>query len=398
MAKRKQAVISIITLISVIGVAAGVMALVISLAINAGFRNTLQQNLLGATAHVVVMEKQPEYGIQDWRKKLATLGKLPHVTKVTPALYSSVMFSGPVQSAGGYLKGIQGPSEAPPPEALRRLKSGSFTGWETTPGGYPPILLGSHLAQQTGMRVNDIIRILSPQGELTPFGPRLAEFRFRVTGIFESGFFDLDNSWAFASLPSVQKVLSVADVINAIELHIDDIYQAPAMAEAAAKAAGKGLGATHWMEQNRQLLNALRMEKVVTIITIGLIQLVAALNILISLIMMVMEKHRDIAILLSMGTRKQQIGRIFIMQGLLIGITGTIIGLITGYTLCYFADSQQWIRLDESVYSLSFVPFHPRPLDAVWITATALGVSFLATLYPARAATRIAPAEALRYE
>jgi len=320
------------------------------------------------------------------------------VLEATPALYSSVMFTGAIQSAGGYLKGILPPGQAPPPEALRKLKDGAFTGWGPTAGGYAPIILGSHLARQTGMRIHDIIRVLSPQGELTPFGPRLAEFRFRVVGIFESGFFDLDNSWAFASLESVQKVLSVSDVVNAIELQVRDIYQAPAVAASAEKAAGPGLGATHWMEQNRQLLNALRMEKVVTVITIGLIQLVAALNILISLVMMVMEKHRDIAILLSMGTRKEQISRIFMMQGLLIGVTGTVIGLVTGYTLCYFADRHQWIRLDEAVYSLSFVPFHPRPFDGLWIAAVALGVSLLATLYPARSAARIAPAEALRYE
>ncbi|MBM3811488.1 MAG: FtsX-like permease family protein [Acidimicrobiia bacterium] len=398
MAKRKQAVISIITVISVLGVAAGVMALVIALAINTGFRNTLQKNLLGATAHVVVMEKQPEFGIEDWRSKLASMSNLPGVTRATPALYARVMFTGPLQSAGGFLKGILPPSEAEPPAPLRSLKSGAFHGWAETQGGLPSIILGSHLAHQTGMQVNDIIRVLSPQGEITPFGPRLAEFRFRVTGIFETGFYDLDNTGAFASLASVQRVLAISDVINAIELDVEDIYQAPTIADEAARTGGPQLGATHWMEQNRQLLGALRMEKVVTIITIGLIQLVAALNILTSLMMMVMEKHRDIAIMLSMGTRRHQIGRIFKLQGLIIGVAGTIIGLIAGYTLCFFADRHQWIKLDEAVYSLSFVPFHPRAFDAVWISATALAVSYLATIYPARASTRIAPAEALRYE
>jgi lipoprotein-releasing system permease protein len=398
MAKRRQAVISLITGISVLGVAAGVMALVIALAVNNGFRNTLQRNLLGATAHVVVLEKKPEFGIAEWRALADKLAKLEGVNQAAPALYSGVMFTGPMQSAGGFLKGILPPHQSRTPDALRNLKAGKFTDWNPADGGIPPIILGSHLAQQTGMQVNDIIRVLSPQGELTPFGPRLAEFRFRVTGIFESGFFDLDNSWAFVSLESAQRVLSVGNVVNAIELSIDNIYRAPEIAAEAQQAAGKGLGATHWMEQNKQLLSALRMEKVVTIITIGLIQLVSALNILISLVMMVMEKHRDIAILMSMGTRQEQIGRIFKLQGLLIGIAGTVLGLAAGYTLCHLADSQQWIQLDEAVYSLRFVPFHPRPIDAIWISATALGVSFLATIYPSRAAARIAPAESLRYE
>jgi lipoprotein-releasing system permease protein len=187
-------------------------------------------------------------------------------------------------------------------------------------------------------------------------------------------------------------------VVNVVELRIDDIYAAPEVASGATTAAGKGLDATTWMDQNAQLLSALKMERVVTVITIGLIQMVAALNILISLIMMVMEKHRDIAILMSMGARKEQISRLFQLQGVLIGVAGIILGLAAGYTLCYFADRGRWVQLDASVYALSFVPFEPRWLDGAWISAAALLVSFLATVYPARSAARIAPAEALRYE
>jgi lipoprotein-releasing system permease protein len=393
-AKRKQAVISVITIISVIGVAAGVMALVIALAINNGFRGTLQRNLLGATAHVSVLEKKPEYGIENWRELAAQLRKLPHVTAATPSLYGHVMIAG-IQPTGAVLKGIQ--SARDQAEMLTNLKEGSFERLSEK-SALPGIILGSRLAQNTGMMLNSVVRIISPQGELTPFGPRITEYRFRVVGIFESGFYELDANWAYTSLANAQMVMSVQDVVNSIELRLDDIYAAPEVARQAERIAGPKLAGTHWMDQNKPILSALRMERVVTVVTIGLIQLVAALNILIALIMMVMEKYKDIAILMSMGARQQQIRKIFMLQGALIGVVGSIVGLTAGYALCYFADKYRWIRLPEDVYSLSFVPFEPRGIDGLWIAGVAILVSFIATLYPARNATRIAPVEALRYE
>jgi lipoprotein-releasing system permease protein len=233
---------------------------------------------------------------------------------------------------------------------------------------------------------------------MTPMGVRPSTHRFRVVGIFESGFFELDAAWAFTSLATAQQVLSVPDVVNSIELRLDDIYAAPEVAKSLESVIGPELSATHWQEQNRSILNALQMERVVTVITIGLIQLVAALNILIALVMAVMEKYKDIAILMSMGARHQQIRRIFVLQGVLIGVVGSIIGLVIGYSLSFLADHYRWIRLDAEVYSLSFVPFHPRPIDALWVAGIAILVSFVATLYPARNATKIVPVEALRYE
>jgi lipoprotein-releasing system permease protein len=397
MAKRKQTVISLITVISVLGVAAGVMALVVALAINTGFRNTLQRNLLGATAHVMVLEKEPGPGIDATSDVVAKLRRLPHVTSAQPSLYGTVFIPGTLQPTGAVLKGIPAPSEGEIPAALRKLKEGEFKNWDES-RGLPPIIVGASLARSAGLLMGSVVRVISPQGELTPFGPRLTEHQFRVTGIFESGFYELDSAWAFTSLPAVQKVLAVGNVVNAIELMVDDVYQAEEIARTADAVVGPKLAATSWMEQNRQLLNALKMEKAVTVITIGLIQLVAALNILISLVMMVMEKHRDIAVLVSMGARREQIRRIFLMQGGIIGATGTVLGLAAGYSLCFLADHYKWVRLDESVYMLSFVPFEPRALDALWIAAAAIAVSLLATLYPAGAATRIEPVEALRYE
>ena len=396
-AKRKQAVISVITIISVLGVAAGVMALVIALAITNGFRSTLQKNLLGATAHVSILEKEPGFGIDHWRELTAKLKAIPHVISAAPGLYGTVLFSGPLQSTGGILKGIDPGSAQQQTDVLKHLKQGSLQALDE-PGKLPGIVLGSKLAQNTGMQLGSVVKVMSPQGELTPFGPRLTQHRFRVVGIFESGFYELDNAWAYTSLKSAQMVMNVDDVVNTIELKVDDLDLAPAIAREAEKMAGKRLAATSWKEQNKPILNALRMERIVTVITVGLIQLVGALNILIALIMMVMEKYKDIAILMSMGARHQQIRRIFMAQGVLIGVVGTAIGLVLGYGLSFLADHYRWIPLDEEVYSLSFVPFDARWTDAIWIAGVAIFVSFVATLYPARNATKISPVEALRYE
>jgi lipoprotein-releasing system permease protein len=394
-AKRKQAVISVITVISIAGVAAGVAALVIGIAINNGFRDTLQRSLLGATAHVMILEKDPDQGIANWAELDPKLRALPHVVSVAPNLYGTVLLAGPLQSGGAEIKGI--PLDNPP-DMLKHLKQGSFERLKDT-SGLPGIILGSKLAQSTGMLLNSVVNVISPRPEF--FGPEIrfpAPFRFRVVGIFESGFYEVDSYFAFTSLNSSQVIFSEGNVVNSIELHLDDIYQAPEVARQAEKISGPTLVANTWMEQYHQILDALTTERKVTIVTISLIGIVAALNILITLIMMVMEKNRDIAVLMSMGATHRQIRRIFMLQGVLIGSVGTAIGLTLGYSLSLLADHYRWLRLDESVYSLSYVPFNPRWEDAIWIAIAAIFVSLIATLYPAKAATSIAPVEALRYE
>jgi lipoprotein-releasing system permease protein len=396
-AKRKQVVISVITAISIIGVAAGVMALVVALAVNNGFRNTLQKNLLGATAHVSILEKTPGPGIENWEPLADQLRTLPHVRSAEPALYESGYLSGPVQGSGVAVKGIDVNPGAAVPDSLTHLKTGSLDALRDS-SDLPGIILGARLAENIGAVTGKQVTLTIPNGELTPFGPRPGYVRMRVAGIFESGFFDLDANWAFMSLPAAQKAFDLTDVVNSIELMLDDIYQAPQVAAATEKMIGDKLAATTWGEQNRQLLSALSMERTVTVITIGLIQLVAALNILITLVMMVMEKHRDIAILISMGAKTRQIRNIFVFEGALIGAVGTAAGLIVGHALCYFADRYQWVRLDPQVYSIPYVHFEPRAFDAIWITAAAMAVSLIATIFPARSATKIAPVESLRYE
>jgi len=394
-AKRKQAVISVITVISIAGVAAGVAALVIGIAINNGFRDTLQSSLLGATAHVMVLAKDSEQGIANWGELDPKLRQLPHVISVAPNLYGGVYLVGPLRSQGAEIKGIPVDN---PPDMLKRLKQGSFQGLKDT-SGLPGIILGSRLAENTGMLLDSIVNVFSPRPEM--FGPEIrwpAPFRFRVVGIFDSGFYDLDSAYAFTSLSSAQVVFNVGNVVNSVELQLDDIYKAPEVAKLAENMAGPKLNATTWMEQYHPILDALSTERKVTIVTISLIGIVAALNILITLIMMVMEKNRDIAVLMSMGATHRQIRKIFILQGALIGIVGTAVGLALGFTLSMLADHYRWLRLNEDIYSLAYVPFNPRWQDAIWIAAAAIFVSLIATLYPARAATAIAPVEALRYE
>jgi len=397
-AKRKQVVISVITAISVIGVAAGVMALVIALAINNGFRSTLERNLLGLTAHVSIQEKEVGEGIVNWEQLTAQLARLPHVKTASPALYDVGFLSGPLNGDGVSIKGISIAKGAPIPEALLHLKAGSIEALHSEPGERPGIILGYRLAERMGAVVGKPVTLTIANGHMTPLGGRPSNIPLRVAGVFESGFFQFDSSLCFMDLPTMQRIFGLGDVLNSIELYLDDVDTAPQVAAAAEKLIGPKLAATTWQEQNRQLLNALKMERVVTVVTIGLIQVVAALNILIALVMMVMEKHRDIAILMSMGARARQIRRIFVWEGAMIGAVGTAIGMTVGYTICYFADRYQWLRLDEQVYSISYVPFTTRWVDGIWIAAAAIAVSLIATIYPARSATKIAPVESLRYE
>jgi len=396
-AKRKQTVISVITVISILGVAAGVAALIIALAINNGFQSTLETSLLSATAHVSILERNPSFGIENWRQLLPKLERLPHVISATPGLYGQIALKGPVLGSGAILKGVPLGHGAAVPQMLQHLKSGSLASFNARKGEYG-IVLGSRLAEQAGVVLHSPVTVISYQGQLTPIGVVPSLFHFRVMGIFESGLYDLDSTWAFTSLPAAQRVLDLDDVVNTIELRLDDIFDAPEVARQAEQIIGPKLTASTWMNQNRSLLNALKLEKTVSIITVGLIELIAALNILVVLVMLVMEKHRDIAILMSMGTRRKQIQRIFVLQGLIIGAVGCTIGLALGYTVTALFNHYHWLKLDEQIYSISYVPFLSHWTDGIWVAALALLTSFFATLHPSRSASRIAPAESLRYE
>jgi lipoprotein-releasing system permease protein len=457
-AKRRQAFIGVITGISVLGVAAGVASLIVALAINNGFRQDLQARLLGSTAHISLLRVESD-GIRDWRPLLEKLAKQPHVVAAAPAIYEQVLISRGPRARGAVLKGMLPQYERKVSDLLDSVRLGSAAALEETPavGGQaeeatattkenstaadksvstqtespddlagvqqrvaamPPIILGKDMAEELGATLGSVVLVTSPQGELTPFGMVPKYIRFHVAGIFDSGFFDYDSSWAFIRLSDAQQLFGLGDVISVIQFKIDDIYRAGEVARSLEEAAGRSSGsqasgsqasgsqasgshgfmATSWMEQNKPLFRALRLERVVTFITIGLIVFVAALNILISLIMMVMEKTKDIAVLMSLGTKKAQIRRVFIAQGVLIGVIGTMIGLVLGYAISWGGGHYHFISLSPEVYSIDYVPFAPRLSDGLIVALVSIGISFVATIYPSWSAARILPAEALRYE
>ncbi len=396
-AKRKHRFVSAVAVISVIGVATGVMALIVAMAINNGVQQELRDQLLGTTSHVYLIEKERTYGIEDWRPFLERFRNVEHVEAMAPALFSQVMFSGAITGRGGILKGIDPEAEQEVTDLLHDLKEGSIEGLKAS-DGLPGIIVGDRLAQEIGARMNSVVKVINPQGEMTPFGPVTGEKRFQVVGIFHTGFFDMDGSWAFVSLESAQQALSLGDVINAIEFRLDDLDRAEEMAQKLGEIAGPELQAMSWMERNRPLFNALNIEKLVTAFIIGLIMLVAALNILIALVMMVMEKNKDVAILMSMGARRAQIRQIFIWQGLLIGAAGTALGFILGHALCWVCDTYRIVPLEASVYGLSYVPFVPRLGDGILVAIAAMAICYLITIYPSNAASRVVPVEVLRYE
>ena len=468
-AKRRQAVVGLVTMISVLGVAAGVASLIIALAINNGFRQDLQDRLLGSTSHVNLLRVESD-GVKDWRPLLNRLSKQPHVVASAPAIYEQVLVSRGPRARGAVLKGMIPSEERRVSDLLNSVKTGSADALEDSGQGtkqeqmqvpnqdpkqvpnqdpkqdpkqvpkkvqvqvqvqeqepnqdqadksvrstqassadslaavhdrvaaMPPIVLGKDMAADLGATVNSVVLVTSPQGELTPFGMVPKYIRFRVAGIFDSGFYDYDSSWGFIRLSDAQQLFGLGDVVSVLEFKIDDIYSAPQVAKQIESAAGKGFMATQWMEQNKSLFRALRLERLVTFITIGLIVFVAALNILISLTMMVMEKTKDIAVLMSMGAKKAQIRRIFMLQGVLVGVVGTLLGLILGYGVSWAGAHYRLISLSAEVYSIDYVPFAPHLMDGAIVALIAFAVSFLATLYPSSSAARILPAEALRYE
>ena len=402
-AKRRQAVIGIVTFISVAGVAIGVASLILALAITTGMRRDLQSRLLSSTAHVELLRVAND-GIRNWRPLTARLRRLPHVVAAAPALYEPVLISRGAESGGAMLKGILPAEERTVSDMLQHVTAGSAAALapatETGPDAAqtPPIVLGYDLAATLNAGVGDTVVVTSPQGALTPYGLVPKYQRFRVAGIFHSGFYQYDSSFGFVRLKDAQTLFSEPDLVSIVSFKVDDLYHADRIGREIEQAAGPGFETTNWMEQNRELFRALKLEQLVTFIVIGLIVCVAALNILIALTMMVMEKTRDIAVLLAMGVTPAQIRRIFLFQGVLISVIGTAIGLLLGYGVAYVCGHYQLIHLSADVYSIDTLPFAPRLADGLLVVAVSLGTALLATLYPSGSAARVLPAEALRYE
>jgi lipoprotein-releasing system permease protein len=398
-AKRRQAVVGVITVISIAGVAAGVASLIIALAITNGMRRDLQDRLLGSMAHVQLMRVASD-GIRDWRSLTAHLEQLPHVKAAAPGLYEQVLISHGARSGGALIEGIIPSQERRVSDLLASVTLGSVSELDAAAGNQnpPPIVIGYDLADTIDAKVGTTVLVTSPQGELTPLGLIPKFQRFRVAGIFHSGFYQYDSSMAFTSLADAQRLFGEPDVVSVISFKVDDLDRADQIGRTIEQAAGPGFLTTNWMEQNRPLFRALKLEQVVTFIVIGLIVCVAALNILTALTMMVMEKTRDIAVMMSFGVRPSQVRLIFLLQGLLIGFTGTILGLIAGYGLSWIGGHYRFIHLSAEVYSIDYLPFAARWTDGLIVAGVSLAVSLLATLYPSSSAARILPAEALRYE
>jgi lipoprotein-releasing system permease protein len=392
----RPVVLRLVTAFSVLGVTAGVATLVVALAMNTGFRETLQERLLGVTAHIA-LTRPGTGGIHDYETLARKLSKIPGVRSVTPAVYQTVLMTFAGESRGVVTKGIDPPREEAGDEALHRLSSGKLD-FRQDADGIDALLVGKQLADEWKVSPGDYLTLTSPQGRLTPFGLLPRTRRFRVAGVFDSGFYDYDANWCFVKMDAAQALAGASDVVNVLEFRLQNPDAAPAISKQIEREAGTGFSAATWMETQHALFRALRLEKLVTSIFIGLITLVAGLNILVVLSMTVTDRAKDIAVLRSMGSTSAQLRRIFLWQGLTIGAVGTLLGLLLGYSFAVIAGKYQLIPLDPQVYAVPYVPFRPSVLDGVWISLVAMGISLLATVVPARAAARLLPVEILRFE
>ena len=397
-ARRKQAFISLISFISVLGVAVGVMALLIALGLMTGLQGEIRTRILGATAHVSVF-RAGNLPLEEYREVARGLRSLPGVQGTAPVAYGKGLLSSAMGSGVATLKGIVPHDESTVTDIAKQIEEGSLEPLALAPAqGLPPILLGRELALRLGVGAGDVVTVTSPSGRLTPLGvlPRMA--KFKVAGTVRSGLYEFDSAWAYVSLASAQRLFDLGDAASLVEVRLADMFAVRAAAREISARLGDDYVTNDWIQMNQSLFSALWLEKTAIAITIGLIVMVAALNIVATLILMVMEKHQDIAILVSMGASRAAIMRIFMLQGTLIGGVGTLVGGVLGYTACQILDHYRLLKIPEDVYQVSYVPFHLLPSDAALVVAGAVLVCFLATIYPARGAARLDPAEALRYE
>jgi lipoprotein-releasing system permease protein len=392
----RPAVLRLVTLLAVIGVAAGVTTLVVALSMNTGFRQAIRDRLLTVTAHVNLKPIGPQ-GIRDYRSLMVRLSGTPGVRSIEPAIYDTVLLSAGGRARGLVLKGVDPELERRASEALRHMASGSGD-FAADADGIPALLVGRILAEDLKVSAGEYVTLTSPQGNLTPFGMLPRSRRFRVAGIFDSGFYDYDANWGFVTLGSAQGLAGIGDVVSLLEIRVSNLDEARAVAEQLLRRAGNGFTTSTWMDENRALFRALSLEKLVTALFIGLITFVAGLNILVVLTMTVTDRARDIAVLVAMGARRHQIRKIFILQGLAVSIAGTAAGLLLGYAAAWIADKWRLIPLNPEVYAIPYVPFRANAFDAIWIAAAALAISIAATVLPTRSAARILPVEIFRFE
>jgi lipoprotein-releasing system permease protein len=395
LARRKQAFISLISLISVLGVMVGVMALLIALALMTGLQGELRDRIVGSAAHVYVMKAG---GLADTDAEIRKLMTVPHVVAGAPV----VQGKGILESDGGEqafieIKGVIPALEKTVTRIEKAMLSGGLAGLDTAPGSVPGILVGKDLAAQLHVKAGDAVRLITTEGTLTPMGPMLRKRPFRIVGTFSLGLYEYDSGYGFVRLDVAERLLGRTQP-DLIELKVDDMFAAQTVADSITTRLGSDYLAQDWADLNGALFSALWLEKMAISITIGLIVMVAALNIIASLILLVMEKSRDIAILKTMGSSATSIRRIFMLQGLIIGLLGTFGGAVAGYALIYVLDRYKLIHVPIEVYSISYVPFTLLPTDFLIVIAAAVVICLLATIYPSRQASKLDPAQALRYQ
>jgi lipoprotein-releasing system permease protein len=405
-AKRKQTFISIITVISIAGVTLGVMTLIVVLAVMNGFEKTWKEKILGTQAHLVLLKASRE-GLDHYGEALKKVTEVKGVVSAAPFIYNQVMLSSESNVSGVVLKGIDPDLEGKVTELAKNMKSGSLKDLKKTgEGDLPGIILGVELAKNLGVSANDTLQVISPLGTMTPTGMMPKMRRFRVVGIFYSGMYEYDNTMAYVSLESAQSFFSMGAYVTGIEIKTDDIYQVKEIGKEIRHKMGFSFWTKDWMEMNRNLFSALKLEKITMFIILVLIVLVAAFNIISTLIMVVMEKNKDIAILKSMGANPKGILKIFIIEGLVIGVVGTVFGTILGLVAALNLEKITGLVenlfgfkiLSSDIYYIDKLPSQVNPLDVTLIVITAILISLLATLYPSWRASKLDPAEALRYE
>lgn len=393
-ARRKQAFISVITLISVGGIAIGVAALVIAIALITGFQGDVQDKILGATSHIMVSDLGGR-GLEGYDEMAAKIRSVPGVEAVSPVVYSTVLITGIGESSGALVKGLDFEQERQGAAWLQRLEAGRIPG---TGGTREGLLLGRELALRIGAQVGDVVDIVTASSTLGPTGLLPKRKRFEVTGIFNTGLYEFDNSTALVEIGVAQRLFGLEGRASYIQIKLRNIFEAPAIGERIKAVLPPIVYITTWMELNKSLFSALKLEKNIMFLTITLIVIVAALNIIATLILMVMEKTRDIGILMAIGATPQMINRVFFYQGALIGVIGTALGVGLGLGWCALANAFELIKIPVDIYQISYVPFRMRPLDLAFIVGVTLLISFVSTLFPARRAAKVDPVVALKYE
>ena len=395
-AKRKQAFISVITVISVLGVMIGVMALVVVLSVMNGFRADLMSKILGVKSHILVLSYKGAFN--DYEGVAGRVGQVEGAVATTPFIHSQVMVNRSGNVSGAILRGIQPETAGNVLSIERMIKDGSLSSLKSSWDGLPTIIIGSELSKQLGAYPGDILNMISPEGKLTPMGRVPNSQKYKVTAVFDSGMYEYDASMVFVSLKEAQAFLGFGDRVSGLEVKVKDVYRSDKVGIKIQNALGNPYWTKDWKVMNRSLFSALKLEKFAMFVILTMIVLVGALNIISTLVMVVMEKTRDVAILRAMGASAKSIMTIFMVQGLLVGLVGTLAGLASGLGICHLLARYKFISLPSDVYYITTLPVRVEFWDVCLVSLSAVVISFLATIYPSWHASKLNPVEAIRYE